>query len=157
MLSSEPVIRPNQEEQAHVVNADHPNALNADELSTQPHSGTKPMLQRKEFVYEAKVAGIHKARVNVKSLAAEARLNRQESARCGPEYRDCLAVHRRGRLRSEARYAQLALAFLRGRAYRSVEAKLVRAEKVDGARLTKKIAGFWYKVTANDVKEWLER
>jgi hypothetical protein len=115
------------------------------------------MLQPKEFTYDVKIAGIHKARINVKSLAAEARLNRQESARCGPAYRDCLAVHRRGRLREEARYAQLALAFLRGRAYKSVEQKLTAAAPVDRVRLTKKLTGFWYKTKKQDVKEWLER
>jgi hypothetical protein len=71
--------------------------------------------------YEPKVSAIHRLRVNVKSLAAESRIIRQEERRCGGAYRDELSLHRRGRLREESRYAQLALAFVRGRAYKTVE------------------------------------
>lgn len=65
---------------------------------------------------------IAKLRVNVKSLAAEARIIRRETDRArDPETKNSLALHRTGRLRSEARHAQLALALARRRSYRSVE------------------------------------
>lgn len=77
---------------------------------------TKPV-----YAYDRKVAAIHKLRVNVKSLAAEAKIIRQECRRCGILYEYELTRHRTGRLREEARVAQLAIAFARGRTYRSAE------------------------------------
>lgn len=95
------------------------------------------MIQKQTYEYQARVAAIHTLRVNVKTLAAEARIIRQETERAGAVYRPHLTEHRRGRLRREARYAHLALAFLRGRPYRAVEAKC--REPVDEARLANKI------------------
>lgn len=77
---------------------------------------------------------------------------RQETKRCGIPYRDMLAFHRRGKLRQEARYTQLALAFIRERAYKQVEFKA--AEKVDSSRLTGKICKF-FKTNETEVKKWL--
>lgn len=71
--------------------------------------------------WDANVAAIHMLRVNVKSLAAEARIIRAEEKRCGFNYYQSMHLHRTGSLRTEARVAQLALACLRGRAYRQVE------------------------------------
>lgn len=62
---------------------------------------------------------VAKLRVNVKSLAEEARIIRKEFNRTKLQ---ALDSHRRCRVRQEARYAQLALAFVRGCKYRSVEA-----------------------------------
>lgn len=108
-------------------------------------------METKTFTYDPKIAAIHKARVNVKSLAAEARMIRREERRAGPAYRLELAAHRRGRVREEARYAQLALAFIRGMAYRNVENK---AKPVDPDRLIKKIRGF-HPSFADGVRKWL--
>lgn len=75
----------------------------------------------KTYPYDSKVAAIHKLRINVKSLAAEAKIIRQEAKRCGMAYEYALTLHRKGRLREEARVAHLALAYARSRAYRSAE------------------------------------
>src|SRR5688500_5552827 len=89
------------------------------EQPTNTH-GAIAMTEQKHK-YEPRVAAIHRLRVNVKSLAAEARIIRQEERRAGPAYRYEMSAHRRGRLREEARYAQLALAFVRGKPYKSAE------------------------------------
>jgi hypothetical protein len=78
--------------------------------------------ETKRFVYDPKVSAIHRLRVNIKSLAAEARIIRKEAKRAGLEYEMELTAHRRGSLREEARYAHLALAFVRGVPYKRVEA-----------------------------------
>lgn len=83
-----------------------------------------------------KVLAIHKLRCNVKSLAAEARLIRKEEQRASLIYSDALREHRIGVLRTEARYAQLALAFVRRQSYESVEAT---DKGVSVERLAKKI------------------
>jgi hypothetical protein len=61
-------------------------------------------------------------RIKLKSLAAEARIIRQEEVR-NKRLRYELSEHRRGVVRAAARNTQLAYAFLKGRTYRSVEAK----------------------------------
>ena len=97
----------------------------------------------KPFEYKHHVAAIHRLRVNIKSLSAEAKIIRQEARRAGPGYREQLVLHRRGRLREEARYTHLALAYLRGRKYAQVEggcklpldaAKLIEKLKRAGAQ-----------------------
>lgn len=67
-------------------------------------------------------ATLRKLRINIKSLAAEARFNRLEKHRasCG-SIKQQLDQHRTGPLRQEARVSQLAYAFLRGVPYRVVE------------------------------------
>jgi len=74
-------------------------------------------------VFSMKVLVIHTLRINVKSLAAEAKINRQEMRRCGPHYRCSLSHHRREDLRDAARITHLALNFVRGTPYKSVEQK----------------------------------
>lgn len=64
--------------------------------------------------YDSKVAAIHTLRINVKSLAQEARYIRREEQRCGPAYREQLHNHRTVKVRWESRIAQLALAYVRG-------------------------------------------
>lgn len=98
-------------------------------------------IKKPVYAYDPKVAAIHRLRVNVKSLAAEAKIIRQEAWRCGMAYEYSLTLHRKGRLREEARYAHLALAYFRGRSYKSVEAK---AKTMDADKLMDKIhrAGF---------------
>ena len=62
-------------------------------------------------------------KVKVKSLAAEARIIRREERRFPGDSstRAQLQGHRRDVVRREARHSHLALAYLRGRAYRQVE------------------------------------
>lgn len=76
---------------------------------------------KKVYPYDGRVAAIHILRVNVKSLAAEAGIIRKEARRCGIQYEMQLTLHRRTYLRRAARVAQLSLAFVRGRPYRTVE------------------------------------
>jgi hypothetical protein len=62
-------------------------------------------------------------KVKIKSLTQEARIIRTEERRARTkELRDGLAAHRRGIVRSEARHAQLAYGYLRGRALKTIEA-----------------------------------
>ena len=74
-----------------------------------------------KFGHDPKVAAIHRLRVNIKSLAAEAKIIRHEESRAGFDYYFELNHHRRGNLRYEARLAHLALGFIRGRKRSYVE------------------------------------
>jgi len=106
--------------------------------------------------FDPVVLTIHRLRVNVKSLAAESRIIRQEERRCGPLYRSDLHGHRVGRLREESRLAQLALAFVRRRPYRSVEA--IGSKVVDPVTLANKInrvGGFTGRNQA-ELADWLK-
>lgn len=106
-----------------------------------------------EHQWEAKVAAIHSLRCNVKSLAAEAKFIQKEEKRCGKCYRDGLRYHRVSRLREEARYACLALAFTRGRPYLTVEQKAEHLPEVK--RLYEKIKRHLGNVFSKDVENWL--
>lgn len=101
---------------------------------------------------------IHKLRCHVKSLAEEARIIRKEERRCSLLYSGILREHRIGVLRTEARYAQLALAFIRGRPYRVAENSNIH-QPVSVERLSSKIAEFFTfggaKFVAPKVIEWL--
>lgn len=112
------------------------------------------MIQKNVHQYQAKIAAIHTLRVNVKSLAAEAKLNRQEMRRAGPVYRSVLANHRKTKLREEARYAQLALAWVRDVPYRTVEQKT--KNWVDVKRLREKIMRHFrrYEDQGNSTWDW---
>lgn len=103
--------------------------------------------------FEEKTLAIHRIRVNVKSLAAEAQFIRREADRAGFMYRSYLTEHRRGKLREEARYAQLALAFVRGRKYQTCELKA--REAPEAVRLHRKLERFLFKVSPKDVADWL--
>jgi hypothetical protein len=114
----------------------------------------KPAMLKTEYKFDPKVAAIHTARVNVKSLAAEAKIIRKEERRCGSVYRNLLSHHRRTRLREEARYAHLALAYLRGRAYRTIEAQ--KGNSPDAKRLAEKIKRHWWQCKESDVLAWIK-
>ena len=66
-------------------------------------------------------------KVKILSLAAEAKIIRKQEQKArahgNRSLRIGLADHRRGIVRHEARHAQLAYGFLRGRAYKQMEAK----------------------------------
>jgi len=96
---------------------------------------------------------VHQLRVNVKSLAAEARFIRHEMRRTqSVEAKGSLAYHRRLRLKPEARLAHLALAYVKGVPYRKVENHC--KDKVKSDALHKKINRFT-DVVFDDVKGWL--
>lgn len=71
--------------------------------------------------------GYYYIKVKILSLAAEAKIIRQQEAKARKHgqrtLRIGLADHRRGIVRHEARHAQLAYGFLRGRSYKQMEAK----------------------------------
>lgn len=80
-------------------------------------------------------------KVNVKSLAAEARVIRCEERKCrNDEVRGCLHWHRVGHLRREARIALLSYALIRGVPYRAVEVDAKR--EPDWKRVEKKAEKF---------------
>ena len=64
---------------------------------------------------------IRHLKVKIKSLAAEARIIRHEERQVRGLDRVALSEHRRGIVRREARSAQLAYGYLRGRLYRQLE------------------------------------
>lgn len=97
---------------------------------------------------------VHKLRVNVKSLASEARFIRQEMTKCrDPKTRVALTEHRRSRLRPEARLAYLALAYIKGTPYRVAEPRT--SKTVNVIDLFTKIKKFRC-VTPDEVKAWVE-
>lgn len=106
-----------------------------------------------KYEFSLKVLAIHQLRVNVKSLASEARLIRQEERRCGSIYVAHLQQHRRVTVREESRYAQLALAFVRGRAYKAVEQGA--KEKPSAQRLHAKLSRF-VNVKLAEIEAWLK-
>ena len=61
-------------------------------------------------------------KIKVKSLAAEARIIKHEERKTRGLERRELQDHRKGVVRREARHSGLALGYLRGRAYRAMEA-----------------------------------
>jgi hypothetical protein len=61
-------------------------------------------------------------KVKLKSLAAEARIIRDEEKK-NPLFHQALREHRIGIVRNEARHTQLAYGFLRGLSYRQIEPK----------------------------------
>jgi hypothetical protein len=100
---------------------------------------------------------VHKLRVNVKSLAAEAKIIRDEIRRANtPDARMALHDHRMMRVRPEARMAHLALAFARGRSYKSVESNA--KTEPSASELVKKITRFvWIPQVEQKVQEWLRQ
>ncbi len=84
---------------------------------------------------------IHQLRVNVKSLAAEAKIIRAECRKArDDELAGYLHSHRVNRLRHESRLSHLALAYIRGMEYRRVEQKA--KEHVSAVELFKKVQKF---------------
>lgn len=98
---------------------------------------------------------VHKLRVNVKSLAAEAKIIRDEIRRANTtEAKQALHDHRMTRVRPEARLAHLALAFTRGIPYKVAEANA--REKPSVKDLTNKITRFAWTANADQkVHDWL--
>lgn len=98
---------------------------------------------------------VHKLRVNVKSLAAEAKIIRDEMRRATTkEAREALHYHRMTRVRPEARLAHLALAFTRGVPYKRVEPTANEQPLVKD--LTNKVTRFaWTANAEQKIRDWL--
>lgn len=95
-----------------------------------------------------------RARINVKSLAAEAKIIRKEIDRVAEQQRWFLRDHKVNKVRPEARLANLALGFLKNKPHSVIErtSKPINVEK-----LTRKISIFTLRVvTMDEVKKWLE-
>lgn len=102
-----------------------------------------------------------KLKINIKSLAAEARINRAEARKCRGWDRYDLNAHRTGKLRYEARLANLAYAFLRDIPYKRVEQRvsvdtMLHDQLFLATALTTKINRFSSRVTVEDVEAWLK-
>jgi hypothetical protein len=93
----------------------------------------------KELTWEqvSKLRAIATLRVNVKSLAAEAKFIRKELTRSRKEIHSYLTTHRKVYVRQEARITQLALAAVRGRPYGVTE--LNAKTEPDWGRVWKKV------------------
>jgi len=100
---------------------------------------------------------LHALRVNVKSLASEARIIREEIQRVSDkDIKADLHCHRQRRVRPEARTAHLALAFVKGKSYRSAEAKARVAPVTKD--IVRKLQRAWYPVdhdTDATIQKWL--
>lgn len=108
-------------------------------------------------VLEERASAIHKLRINVKSLTAEARANRLEAKGSkDPEVINSLVLHRTGKLRCEARYAHLSLAFLRNAPYKRVENKVREGNEPDSHYLVKKLNRF-ARIEDEEVVKWLSQ
>ena len=104
---------------------------------------------------EEKRKVIHKLRVNVKSLSAEAHIIRAEIKKAGWQYGQELIAHKRDKLKPESRLAQLALAYVRGMPYKRVENKAKKRPST--AKLVRKIDRFTSAtVKPADVNAWLD-
>lgn len=104
-------------------------------------------------MFKIEILAIHRLRVNIKSLAEEAKIIRKESKRCGSEYVNILTEHRRCRLREESRLAQLALAFVRKRSYRSVEN--IGSKSIHPKKISDKLSRFNVPHSLTDIQNWL--
>lgn len=97
---------------------------------------------------------LYRLRVNNKSLAAEARIIRNEILHTKDyEIVNALHHHRMTKLKPEARLANLSIAFVKGREYKQVEgnAKI----KPDAHKLHNKLNRF-VEVSREDVDNWLK-
>lgn len=95
-------------------------------------------------------------KVKIKSLAAEARIIRLEELRSTGVIQRSLHFHRTYDVRNEARWSQLAYAFLRGRDYAQVEAKSsgwVNWDRV--MKLVAKFGEFYYDCPYKDFEQRL--
>lgn len=102
---------------------------------------------------------IAKLKINVKSLAEEARINRKEAAKlCGLD-KHALDVHRTGPLREEARIAQWVYACARGVPRSVIESSHRTHPQYQNwlvLKAVKKAKRFGLGITEEDWKEWLD-
>ncbi len=104
-------------------------------------------------------------KIKIKSLAKEAQIIREEERRRlaltsdRKKYME-LREHRVGKVRSAARYAQLAYGFLRGKPYRTIEAKCHKGNEPFAKLLESEIVRFG-EAFANEelydaIRNWLK-
>lgn len=99
---------------------------------------------------------IRHLKVKIKSLAAEAVIIRSEERKSNGVLRGSLADHRRGIVRTEARHAQIAYAFLRGRRYEQIEQN--PSKPFDRKKVLDAIARFGPCMSGSETyKEWQQR
>ena len=97
---------------------------------------------------------VHLLRINVKSLAAEAKYIRQEIKKTNnQEAKERLAEHKAYRLKPEARKAQLCLAFVKGMPYKMVEPKT--KTDIEARELIKKLKKFGVYGRDDEITTWL--
>ncbi len=93
-------------------------------------------------------------KVKIKSLAAEAKIIRQEERKARERRNRTLQIglasHRRGIVRHEARHSQLAYGFLRGMPYHKMEAKCHGNDEPEFGKVYKLVQKFGVQ------REWLE-
>ncbi len=109
----------------------------------------------KTYPFNATVQNIHRLRINLKSLISEVRHIKHEMRRCGPEYRSILQSHLQCVVKPELRITNLALAFVRGQAYRVVENRC--KVPVDRKRLMSKLVKFYSIFDPMYFNNWLEQ
>lgn len=101
-----------------------------------------------------------RARVNIKSLAAEAAIIRIEKRRAKDIWvKNDLHNHRMEKVRPEARLANLAIAYIKGRKIEDVE-RVPSEKKIDVKRLRSKLSSFitWTGFTPpseDDIRSWI--
>ena len=98
---------------------------------------------------------LNSLKVNVKSLAAESRIIREEIRKAtDSDEINSLHHHRMTCVRPESRLAQLSLAFARNKPYKGAEPK---ADKLpDSRRLCRKLQRFLPETTQEEVDAWLQ-
>ena len=100
-------------------------------------------------------------RVKIRSLATEARIIRHEERRAkSAKRRDLVAglvEHRRGAVRREARAAQLAAGFLRGRQISQIEPKNRPGNRPDWKRVGQLVARYGEPGMDQRLSEWADR
>ena len=102
---------------------------------------------------------IKRARVNIKSLAAEAKIIRGEIRKTNLGWiKNDLHEHRINKVRPDARLANLAMAFLKGRPRSTAE---ITSKEIDVKRLHSKISTFTWAsgvniVSLQEVQDWLK-
>lgn len=98
---------------------------------------------------------LHRARINVKSLAAEGKFIRQEIKRSKDQsIKNDLRNHQINKVRPEARVAHLAFAYLKGMHRRSVERSW--KEDISPEKLLDKLKRYGTLATRQEVLEWLK-
>lgn len=101
-----------------------------------------------------------RARVNIKSLAAEAAIIRAEIKNAKLSYiKNDLHHHRMEKVRPEARLANLAIAYIKGRKIEDVE-RVPSEKKIDFKRLKNKLSSFIVCTGYNlpleeDIRNWI--
>ncbi len=96
---------------------------------------------------------LHRARINIKSLAAEGKFIRQEIKRSKDQsIKNDLRNHQINKVRPEARVAHLAFAYLKGMDRRSVERTW--KEDISAEKLLDKLKRYGTFVTREEIRGW---